>query len=83
MDGWHIQTVFFRLLLHPTNEFLESICRVNGLALHSECADARVSCAECQSQISEAIGISLGVFQMMKAYILRVEQGIEYIHKLD
>lgn len=83
MVGWHIQTVCFRLLLHPTNEFLQSLCKVNGLALHTECDDARVSCPECQSQISEALGISISIFKMLRCYILRVEKGEEFKYEFE
>ena len=83
MVGWHIQTVFFRLILHPSNEFLEGLRKVNGFTLHVECRDARVSCADCQYQISNALGMSLGIFKMLKAYILRVERGFEYRHTFE
>jgi len=48
-----------------------------------ECRDARVSCADCQYEISNALGMSIGIFKMLKAYILRVEKGFAYIHKFD
>ena len=38
---------------------------------------------ECQSQISNSLGISLGISKMLKSYILRVEQGAEYNYEFE
>jgi hypothetical protein len=84
LHGWVAHSdCMFRLLLHPSREFLKGLCVINAFYIHSECEDARVSCVECQSLISESLGISLGIFKMLKAYILRVERGLEYIYEFD
>lgn len=84
LHGWVAHSdCMFRLLLHPSREFLKGLCVINAFDIHSECEDARVSCVECQSLISESLGISLGIFKMLKAYILRVERGLEYKYEFD
>ena len=83
MAGWPIQIVCFRLLLHPSREFLRGLCTINGFDIHNECEDARVSCVECQAQISDSLGISLGISKMLKSYILRIEQGTDYRYEFE
>ena len=56
---------------------------MNGLELHTGCEDARVACDDCQSIISEALGLPSCVFRMLKAYILRVEQGEKYKYEFE
>ena len=83
-NGWVTHSdCFFRLVLHPHNNFLLGLTRVNSLDVHSECQDARVSCVECQNKISDVLGIPLGVFKVLKSYILRVEKGINYVHVFE
>ena len=84
LHGWVAHSdCMFRLLLHPSREFLKGLCAINSFDIHSECEDARVSCVECQSQISNSLGISLGISKMLKSYILRVEQGAEYNYEFE
>jgi len=83
MVGIHIQTVSFRLLLHPNNGFVHGLSHINKLDLHEECYDARVACGKCQHDISAALGLPLGVSRMLKAYILRLEKGIQYQHLFE
>ena len=59
------------------------MCKVNGLDIHTGCEDARVACTECQALISEALGLPGSVFKMLKAYILRLEQGEDYKHEFE
>ena len=83
MDGVLIQTVCFRLLLHPKSGFMDGLSTVNRLDLHDECHDARISCATCQYSIANVLGISLGLIRMLKSYILRLEQGEKYQHHFE
>ena len=83
MVGMHIQTVCFRLLLHPNNGFMDGLSSVNKLNLHEECYDARVSCEQCQQDISSTLGLPIGLSRMLKAYILRLEKGIQYEHQFE
>ena len=83
MAGSLIQTVCFRLLLHPKSGFMDGLSTVNQLELHDECHDARVSCATCQHGIANVLGISLGLIRMLKSYILRLEQGEQYQHQFE
>ena len=83
MVGTHIQTACFRLLLHPTNGFIDGLSSVNKLDVHEECYDARIACYRCQQTISDALGLPLGVSRMLKAYILRLEKGIQYQHTFE
>ena len=63
-----IQTVCFRLLLHPKSGFMDGLSTVNQLELHDECHDARVSCATCQHSIANVLGISLGLIRIKVVY---------------
>ena len=82
--GWVAHSdCLFRLLLHPDNEFMGGMCSVNGLDIHTECYDARVTCVNCQPLIAEALGLPSCVFKMLKAYILRLEKGTQYKHDFE
>ena len=82
--GWVAHSdCLFRLLLHPDNEFLGGMCKVNGLSIHEECDDARVTCADCQPLIADALGLHWCVFKMLRAYVLRLEQGEKYKHEFE
>ena len=59
------------------------MCKVNGLSIHEECDDARVTCADCQPLIAEALGLHWCVFKMLRAYVLRLEQGEKYKHEFE
>ena len=83
MGGLLIQTVSFRLILHPTNNFIGGLATINKLYLHTECEDARLACSECQQLIADIMGIPLGLFKLLKAYILRVEKGVHYQHIVE
>jgi len=83
MGGLLIQIVSFRLILHPSNNFIKGLAHINQLYLHTECEDARYSCSECQQLIADIMGIPLGLFKLLKAYILRVEKGVHYQHIVE
>ena len=56
---------------------------MNKIPLHDTCTDARTSCTECAKMIANVLGIPLGVFLMLRSYILRLEQGDKYVHPVD
>ena len=83
-NGWVSHSdCLFRLILHPTNNFLEGLASVNKLDIHFECRDVRISCSLCQQMIAEVLGLPLGVFKVLKAYILRLEKGQAYQHQFE
>lgn len=83
-NGWVTHSdCLFRLILHPDNNFIKGLAQINKLCFHTECEDARCACIECQQSIAEVLGIPLGLFKLLKAYILRVEKGINYQHNFE
>ena len=83
-NGWVAHSdCLFRLILHPTNHFLEGLAAVNKLDIHSECRDVRISCSSCQQMIADVLGLPLGVCKVLKAYILRLEKGTDYAHQFE
>ena len=83
-NGWVAHSdCLFRLILHQTNLFLEGLATVNNLDMHSECRDVRISYAICQQLIADVLGLPLGVFKVLKAYILRLEKGNDYAHQFE
>ena len=77
-----IRVVYFDGLF-KSSEFLQGVIKVNKIQVHKECIDARYACLDCSKIIANVLGISVSIFLMLRAYVLRTEQGDKYVHPVN